>query len=655
MAGTAIAALFAADMSAASAQTLMDLLFKRRAERQIPVAPPQPVQRVAPPRVSGPSYYTYKTDPLVQVDFSAIRRETSADQAAGVDERTVASTAAEDNRDGPAAIADLPSALQGTRLPLLPMQEALPTALEGGPGSLRSTGDTLPDPDPLTDERIAALQEFALKAEKDAAEALIAHYTSVPEMIWVSDGKPNDRARAALRVLGDAESHALDSRDYAVSVPAAGDEAAAARFEMELSARLLRYVRDARSGRIDPNRISGYHDFAPEPIDMVAVLQGARDSDDLAAFLESEHPRTPQYRALRVELEALRASAENEIVIAPGTLIRPGQSSAELPKIIALIEQKADAAFRETHRAALDLHRDSEAYVQDLVPVVRDAQRMAGVGVDGIIGPRTVQAIAGESRAGRIAKVEVALEQARWLPSELGDRHVFINTPAFNASYVEDGAQKLSMRTVVGTTSTQTYFFQDEIDYVEFHPYWGVPRSILINKYLPRLYSDPGYLDRAGFEVTNSRGQRVPSSSVNWGQYGSKIPFDVRQRPGRGNALGELKIMFPNRHAIYMHDTPDKQLFDRDNRALSNGCIRLADPRAMAAAVLGWDRARVDARLDGQHGREDLSTKVPVYVAYFTAWPDETGKVSYFNDVYSRDDRTRAALDMVAALRGTGA
>lgn len=677
IAGTAIAAVFAADVSSASAQTLMDLLFKRRTERQqreiVPVAPPPPVRRAAPPRVSGPAYYTYKTDPLVEVDFAAIAPER--DEAAGeaIDDGTVASTAAVKEEGALSSVGSLPTALkapaipappmlealptavEGAQLPGAPMLDALPTAIEGTDGALPAAGEQTRGPDPLTDEQIAGLQDYALMAEKEAADALIAHYSGVPEMIWVADGRPNDKARAALRVLGDAASHGLDPRDYAVSVPPTGDDAAAARFEMELSARILRYASDARSGRIDPNRISGYHDFNADPVDLVAVLQGARDTDDVAAFLEAEHPRNPQYRALRVELEVLRASAENEIVIAPGTLIRPGESNAELPKIVALIEQRADAAFRETHREALDQHRDSEAYVQALVPVVKDAQRMAGVGVDGVIGPRTIQAIAGESKAGRIAKVEYALEQLRWLPSDFGDRHVFINTPAFNATYVEDGKPKLSMRTIVGGLSTQTYFFKDEIEYVEFHPYWGVPRSILINKYLPKLYSDPGYLDRAGFEVTNSRGQRIPSSSVNWGQYGSKIPYDVRQRPGRSNALGELKIMFPNKHAIYMHDTPDKNLFQRDNRALSNGCIRLADPRAMAAAVLGWDRGRVDNRLDGQHGRENLATKVPVYVGYFTAWPDEAGRVGYYNDVYSRDEKTRAALEKVAAVRGTGA
>lgn len=613
--------MLAAGTPPAAAQNLFDVLFRNnhagRIQREAPPLPaePAPVQRAAPPRVSGPQYYTYKTDPLVRVDFSAIAVKPADDHAmvvpAGVDPTPVASTA-------PAG---------------------------GEAGAVQALGAS----------DIAALGDFALMAEKEAAEAIVAHYSADPRLIWVGDGRPNDKARQALRTLGEAAGHGLDPRDYAVSVPAAPDAAAAAAFEMELSARLLRYARDASSGRVDPNRISGYHDFAREPFDGAALLAEMRESGDVAALIEARHPQGAQYRALRAELEVLRASAENEIVIAPDTLIKPGQSNAELPKILALIESRADAAFLAAHGETLAQHEGSETYAQALVPLVKAAQKNAGLGDDGVIGPRTIRAFAGESKAGRIDKVLVALEQLRWLPSKLADRHVFINTPAFEASYVEGGEEKLSMRTVVGALSTQTYFFQDEIQYVEFHPYWGVPRSILVNKYLPKLYSDPSYLDRNGFEVVNRSGQPVPSASVDWASYGANIPYDVRQRPGRGNALGEMKIMFPNSHAIYMHDTPDRHLFERDNRALSNGCIRLADPRAMAAAVLGWSREQVDARLNGQHGRQNLDVEVPVYVAYFTAWPDEAGEVRYFDDVYGRDDKTRAALEKISALRAPGA
>jgi murein L,D-transpeptidase YcbB/YkuD len=207
------------------------------------------------------------------------------------------------------------------------------------------------------------------------------------------------------------------------------------------------------------------------------------------------------------------------------------------------------------------------------------------------------------------------------------------------------------MRVVVGKKSNQTSFFYDEIEQIDYNPYWGVPQSIIVNEMLPKLYRDPAYLDRAGYEVTDARGRRISSSAINWGQYGGKVPFNVRQRPGSSNALGELKILFPNKHAIYMHDTPSKNLFERDTRAFSHGCVRLADPRGMAAAVLDKPVDYVAAKIGAGHSSEKITRKIPVYVAYFTAWPDQDGKVDYHADVYDRDSRVQKALDAIAAVR----
>ena len=204
---------------------------------------------------------------------------------------------------------------------------------------------------------------------------------------------------------------------------------------------------------------------------------------------------------------------------------------------------------------------------------------------------------------------------------------------------------------MIGKVTNQTSFFYDEIEQVDFHPYWGVPQSIIVNEMLPRLRSDPGYLDRAGYEVTDAKGKRVASSSVAWGAYGANIPYNIRQAPSEANALGELKILFPNKHAIYMHDTPQKAFFARDVRAFSHGCVRLQDPRGMAAAVLGKPLDYVVDKLKGGHASEKVTRKIPVYVAYFTAWPTLAGNVEYFGDVYDRDTRLQQALDSTEAAR----
>jgi murein L,D-transpeptidase YcbB/YkuD len=593
----------------ADAQGFFDALFGggvMRSQRGDFPLPPEAERRIVTPKknvpvakISGPSYYTYKADPLVRVDFSA---------------------------------------LLGA-----PQSAALEPVLNGA----------------IFRESLAGLQDFNLYAEKDVAKALADYYAANPDFIWVSGYSANGRAGEAVRVLGEAGSHGLEASDYTVSVPAAGysmDDMVARqrelmRFEMTLSARVLRYVRDAQSGRVNPNRLSGYHDFPNKPLDRVAVLKTLAHTSEVHSFLESRHPQNPEYQALRVELEAVKASAENDIVIDAKLLLKPGETSPELPKLLQLIVRDHGEALGADHNDVLAQFGQSETYVDELGPLIKAAQSKVGLKPDGVIGPRTVAALAGTSKVDRVAKVTYALEQLRWLPSELGDPRVFINQPAYTASYIEGGAEKLKMRVVIGKSTNQTSFFYDEIEQVDYNPYWGVPQSIIVNEMLPRLRTDPGYLDRSGYEVTDSKGKRIPSASIDWGQYGGKVPYSVRQTPSEANALGELKILFPNKHAIYMHDTPQKALFERDSRAFSHGCVRLQDPRGMAAAVLGTDVDHIVGKLKQGHSTERVARKIPVYVAYFTAWPDANGKVEYFGDVYDRDARLQMAIEKTEAER----
>lgn len=611
----------AAEMPAAKAQGLFDSLFGRGAVsyrvedgrprngrvesngystpvRQAPVARQREQVRQAPRRaavpvakISAPSYYNYKAVGLQRVDFSQL---AAIGQSASLDQN--------------------------------------------------STGTAFR-------EAAAGLVDYELFAEPAIAKAVVEYYSGNPEFIWITDGAPNERARDALRVLGDAARHGLSPVDYTVLVPSgAADGSDHIRFEMALSARVLRYARDAESGRVNPNKLSGYHDFPEKPFDMVGALKVLSNATDARGWLETRHPDSDAYRALRVELEALRASAENEIVIEADLLLKPGQTSAELPKLLHLIAHDLDDEMGGEYGELLYREAGSETYGEELVPVIKAAQTKAGLKADGVVGPLTVNALAGTSKADRIEKVLVALEQLRWLPHELGGTRVFINQPAFTAQFFEDDVEQLNMRTVVGKPSNQTSFFYDEIEQIDYNPYWGVPQSIIVNEMLPRLRNDPGYLDRAGYEVTDAKGRRISSSAVNWWAYGSKVPYSIRQTPSEANALGELKILFPNKHAIYMHDTPQKELFKRDVRAFSHGCVRLSDPRGMAAAVLGTSVDHVTEKLKKGHSTEK-TRKIPVYVAYFTAWPDKNGKVEYFADIYDRDARVKLALDKTEDVR----
>lgn len=607
----ALAASLTVEIPQAGAQGFLETLFrggtKRPSKDEFPPAPRKDrnvtvQKRVATPKISGPSYYNYKVDTLVRVDFSRLL--------------------------------------------------AMPQPASFGPSPHR----------PGFYDGLGGLEEFELLAEKDVARAVAEYYAANPSYIWVSAADANNRAREAVSVLSEAASHGLEVTDYAVTVPQAPNspETQAAhqhelmRFEMALSARVLRYVRDAQTGRVNPNRLSGYHDFPAKPLDLVNVLKTLAHTGEVRTYLESRHPQSPEYQALRVELEELKASSENEIVVDPKLLLKPGQTSPELPKLLGLIARDLSGEPDAAHGDTLVRFADSELYVDELVPVIKAAQARAGLKPDGVIGPRTVAELAGTSRADRIEKVGFALEQMRWHPSDLGSPRVFINQPAFSASYIEGQTEKLKTRIVIGKKANQTSFFYDEIEQVDYNPYWGVPQSIIVNEMLPRLVNDPGYLDRSGYEVTDSKGRKIPSASINWGQYGAKIPYSVRQTPSEANALGELKILFPNKHAIYMHDTPQKSLFDRDTRAFSHGCVRLQDPRGMAAAVLGADIEHIEQKLKRGHSTERVTRKIPVYVAYFTAWPNMDGEVEYFGDIYDRDARLKVALEKTEALRASG-
>ncbi|TIT60305.1 MAG: hypothetical protein E5W63_14435, partial [Mesorhizobium sp.] len=324
-------------------------------------------------------YYTYKADRLVRVDFSTL------------------------------ATAPQPAAPQDAAF--------VPSA----------TGAAFHD-------AIAGLSDYELYAEPDIAKALIAYYSANPDFIWVGGTSPNNRAQDAVRVLGEAASYGLTPADYTVDVPAlnstSADDAAKlkelVRFEMALSARVLRYAHDAQSGRVEPNRMTGYYDFPAKPLDMVGVLKTLAHTQEVRTYLESRHPQNAEYQALRVELESLQASAENEIVVDPKLLLKPGETSPELPKLLSLIARNLDDEMGGTYGEVLSRLATSEVYVPELVPLIKAVQQKEGMKGDGVIGPRTVALLAGTSKADRLLKVQVALEELRWLPSDLGSPRVFI-------------------------------------------------------------------------------------------------------------------------------------------------------------------------------------------------------------------------------------
>ena len=460
-----------------------------------------------------------------------------------------------------------------------------------------------------------------------------------------------------MKALGNADVFGLEPGNYAVQMPdlasaedADARKAALMQFELALSAKVLSYMQDAKRGRVDPNRISEFHDLKRNPVDLDAAINDLSGSGDVASLMESYNPQNEFFKEMMTTLAELRSSDDEvePIVFTGRVFIRPGATNENVPNLVKAIERKASPELKVEHADTFAAYDGSDEYSPELVALVKDFQKSEGLYVDGVVGPNTLRAFELETNEDMAQKVLDSMERLRWLPDDLGARYVLINQPGYRVYYHDDNGESFDMGVVVGNPTNQTYFFRDEIETVEFNPYWGLPRSIVVNEYLPKLRANPGYFDQIGYEVSYN-GRRVSSSSVNW----AAAPMvDVRQPPGERNALGQLKILFPNDHAIYMHDTPQKSYFERDVRALSHGCVRLSDPKKMAAAVLGVPESDVDANIaTGENMPVDVPDKFPVYVAYFTAWPDANGEMQYYDDVYKRDMYLKRAMDAESEAR----
>ncbi len=507
------------------------------------------------------------------------------------------------------------------------------------------------------------------KAQRDAIVAFYRRNNFAP--IWVSPEGLNDKAKRALELMAKAEDEGLDSTDYLPPVlgsfaddgsDAKGDFGQLSRLELAVSAMALRYAKHAYSGRIIPNRLSGYHDIEPPVLDLVAALKemAARPRPD--EYLASLHPQTPDYAKLKAayaEFEANSASDTDEPIPA-GTLVKPGMRDGRVPLVrrrmikLGFLDPASSTAapFAQddgSPAATAVAWEDEDVLDKALSEALKKYQAKNGVKASGMIGPGTIAALNAMADQRSLLKLVLNMERARWLPRNLGGRHIIVNAAAFELRLVENDKTTWRTNVIVGKPETQTAVFSDEMEMVVINPYWRVPGSIIRTEMLPILQEDPSYLDRLGYEVFTSDGRRIRSRSADWWSMGSKVAYNIRQPPGGDNTLGRIKFLFPNEHNIYMHDTPTKKLFKKPMRAYSHGCIRVENPRELGVRVLGFSREEVDALIDsGENQTFNLKRKTPVHISYFTAWPDATGEIAYYADIYGRDARLEKAFSAIA-------
>jgi murein L,D-transpeptidase YcbB/YkuD len=478
----------------------------------------------------------------------------------------------------------------------------------------------------------------------------------VPIFTGPEDGP---RRRALLRAIAEADAHGLPAARYGLAglraaLLEAATETARARAEVALARALLAYGGDLAAGALDPREIARGMVREVRRPDPNALLADFAAAPDPAAWIAGLAPQTDEYARL------LRARAElSARVAAPGApeplrvagALRPGAAG---PEVRALRDRLAAIG----HGVELGPDSDPSLYDGALQAAVAAFQTQSGLNPDAVVGQRTVAAL-NLGDAERLAAVTVALERERWLNFDRGARHIWVNLADFSAKVIDAGEITFETETVVGAVlrEKQTPEFSDLMRYLEVNPDWTVPPGVVRRDYLPTLQEDPTAL--AHLMLVDADGQPVAREAVDFRAYTARtFPYMLRQPPGDTNALGLVKFMFPNRHAIYLHDTPEKHLFARDSRTYSSGCVRLQDPFGLAHVLLARQSATPEAdfrrALDsGRQVRINLKEPVPIHIDYRTAFFGADGVLRFRPDVYGRDRLVHEALlDAGLASRG---
>lgn len=452
--------------------------------------------------------------------------------------------------------------------------------------------------------------------------------------LWT--GGANRARRVALaRALAGAQAHGLPVERYDLSDLRLGlgrTQRDRGEAELAMSRAFLAYARDVASGVLSPS------DVTPDMVRKVArpdplALLNAFAQSDPDAFLQSLPPQSPDYQRLMAEkLRLERVIAEGGW----GPMIEADrlEIGATGPGVVAL---------RDRLMAMSYLGRSSSGqFDAEMLAAVQAFQRDHGLLDDGIVGPGTLGEI-NRSAEDRLKSVVVAMERLRWLPRELGTRHVWVNQADFTAKIVDSGQVTFETRTVIGRNvdDQRSPEFSDQMEFMVINPSWYVPRSITVAEYLPKLQEDPTAV--SFLNVIDDEGREIPRETLNFTEFTAKtFPYSLKQGPSEENALGLVKFMFPNPWNIYLHDTPQKSLFARETRAFSHGCIRLAEPFEFAYALLARQESDPVAAFAkvlnaGAEATVMLQQPVPVHLVYATAFVPAKGRANFRRDVYGRD------------------
>jgi murein L,D-transpeptidase YcbB/YkuD len=473
-------------------------------------------------------------------------------------------------------------------------------------------------------------RHFDRKNERAAIEKFYGARDFAP--VWTQAGSLTAAAKGVIARLKDAASDGLNPADYPVpDFAAATNPDALADSELKLTASMFDYARQAQSGRMHWSQVSADILYPEHPIDPSDVLAKITTATDASAALDSYNPPQKLYKELKAKLAELRGQGSGPVVeIADGQLLKytpAGKKQAEIVMDDPRVPQL---------RAKLGLAENASdtRYDATVAEAVRKFQNSVEMKATGILDDKTVKAINTPKRDKQIDVVLVNMERWRWLPRDLGvpslgDAYVILNIPDYTLKVMQRGQQVWTTRVVTGKPGQHaTPLLTETMKYITVNPTWNVPPSIVYGEYLPALQQDPTVLQRMGLKLEQNRDGSV----------------HISQPPGEANALGRIRFNFPNKFLVYQHDTPDKNLFARDERAFSHGCMRVQNPDQYASVLLNIalpNEKYTPERVRSMYGKGEVDLKfptpIPVNITYQTAFVDEGGKLQFRKDVYGRD------------------
>lgn len=466
--------------------------------------------------------------------------------------------------------------------------------------------------------------------------------------IWLIANRSEKNLNDLIEILKNASSDALDPSNYDVDQLKQlisnqyADSNTMAINDVALTVSLVRYLRDLRQGQVDLRDIQYPVHIAPKPpLDIAELLKQHLSSQTLTELVSQFEPKNKQYQQLKKILSSLQPSIKQIGLdeFKPSKMLRPGDRHPQIPALRQHL--KAMNALDES------INTDGTIYDNDLVNAVKKIQEQQGLKADGVIG-RATTAIFNQSPSEKVAQIELAMERARWIPDTTEGPMIVVNIPAFElwAFNSIDDQNPLNMKVVVGKSpDNQTPVLWEEMKYLEFMPYWNIPKSIFQKEILPKAANNEGYLASQDIELIRHQN----SEERGGGSY-----IRARQRPGKKNPLGRVKFVFPNTADVYLHDTPGHAAFNRPRRDLSHGCVRVSQPEQLAEFVLGdqegWDKEAIKQAMSAPKNRHvTLKRSVPVLFYYATTFVDHENQLRFYPDIYGQDEQLKKALDKIKA------